>query len=220
MMNISLIIYRISGWAINITTLFLAFTAVRSKNLWKEKYVYIGILLCFVAFADLISSITALLLSNNLFIEYFRGPIVFSLKAFYLREQHKNKGIRIIMVWIILILIAFQIYIAFDHEAYREFNANAIGVYSISIFFLLFTIWNLTLLFKGKSVSRKLRNTPDFWFTATMFCFTFLGTIITILADTSYAADSDIVLYILFVFENFLKVILYFGYYKAIKLLK
>jgi hypothetical protein len=47
-----------------------------------------------------------------------------------------------------------------------------------------------------------------------------MGLMTTVLTDVSYAAGSDMVLYILFISENLIDVGIYWGYYRAIKLLR
>lgn len=186
--------------------------------MWRGKYIYMVILFCFSAFTNVVSGITALLLVNNLFLEYFSSPASFIMKGLYLREDHKNKWIRngvIVTITVFVILTAFT---AIYKDGFKE-----IGTLSLIInrsFFTLFSIYNLTLLFKNKPEATKLRQNPDFWFTATMLCFAFFGLISSIIIDISYKAGSDNVLYAIFISENLINIFIYYGYFKAIKLLR
>jgi hypothetical protein len=217
-MNIPLIIYRISGWLITITEISLAIFAITTKRMWQGKYLFMAIYLCFNAFSDIVSSVTALLLVNNLFMSNIVSPLNFTLKAFFLREQHRKQYVRWGVIFVIIVFVGINIINSFYLDKFKEINT--LGLIINRSFFLIFTVCNLTLMFKNKGNLNKLRQNPDFWFTATMFCFAFMGLMTTILTDVSYAAGSDMVLYILFISENLIDVAIYWGYYRAIKLLR
>lgn len=217
-MDFPLILYRISGWAIILTNVFLAIYAIKTKKMWRGKYIFLTIIFCLSASTNVVSGITALLLINNLFLEYFSSPASFIMKGLYLREDHKNKWIRngvIVLVTIFVMLTAFT---AFYKDGYKEIST--LGLIINRSFFILFTILNLTILFKNKPEATKLRQNPDFWFTATMLTFAFFGLISSIIIDISYKAGSDNVLYAIFISENLINILIYFGYFKAIKLLR
>jgi hypothetical protein len=217
-MNIPLIIYRVSGWLVTVTEISLAIFAITTKRMWQGKYLFMAIYLCFNALSEIISSVTAVLLVNNLFISNLVSPLNFTLKALFLREQHRNQYVRWGVIFVIIVFVGINIINSFYLDKFKEINT--IGLIINRSFFLIFTVWNLTLMFKNRSILNKLRQNPDFWFTATMFCFAFMGLMTTILTDVSYAAGSDMVLYILFISENLIDVGIYWGYYKAIKLLR
>lgn len=212
-----LIIYRISGWAIILIIIFLALSTLKTKPMWKEKYLYLGILYWIYAISNVISGVTALFLINNLFLEHFTVPASFVLKGLYLREQNKNHWIRNIMLIIMTIFVAISVFLTFYKDGYKEISTIS-AIISRS-FFILFTILNLTFLFKNKPEASKLRQNPDFWFTATMLCFAFFGLISSIIIDISYEAGSDNVLYAIFISENLINILIYYGYFKAMKLL-
>jgi hypothetical protein len=217
-MNTPLIIYRISGWLVTITEISLAIFAITTKRMWQGKYLFLAIYLCFNALSDIVSSVTAMLLVNNLFMSNIVSPLNFTLKALFLREQHRNQYVRFGVIFIIIVFVGINIINSFYLDKFKEIST--ISLIINRSFFLIFTAWNLTLMFKNKGNLNKLRQNPDFWFTATMFCFAFMGLMTTILTDVSYAAGSDLVLYILFISENLIDVGIYYGYYRAIKLLR
>jgi hypothetical protein len=218
MENTPLIIYRISGWLVTITEISLAIFAITTKRMWQGKYLFLAIYLCFNALSDIVSSVTAMLLVNNLFMSNIVSPLNFTLKALFLREQHRNQYVRFGVIFIIIVFVGINIINSFYLDKFKEIST--ISLIINRSFFLIFTAWNLTLMFKNKANLNKLRQNPDFWFTATMFCFAFMGLMTTILTDVSYAAGSDLVLYILFISENLIDVGIYYGYYRAIKLLR
>jgi hypothetical protein len=217
-MNIPLFIYRISGWLVTITEISLAIFAITTKRMWQGKYIFLAIYLCFNAFSGIVSSVTAILLVNNLFMTNILSPLNFTLKALFLREQHRNQYVRWGVIFIIIVFVSINIINSFYLNKFKEIST--IGLIINRSFFLIFTVWNLTLMFRNRSNLNKLRQNPDFWFTATMFCFAFMGLMTTILTDVSYAAGSDMVLYVLFISENLIDVGIYWGYYRAIKLLR
>jgi hypothetical protein len=218
MENTPLIIYRISGWLVTITEISLAIFAITTKRMWQGKYLFLAIYLCFNALSDIVSSVTAMLLVNNLFMSNIVSPLNFTLKALFLREQHRNQYVRFGVIFIIIVFVGINIINSFYLDKFKEIST--ISLIINRSFFLIFTVWNLTLMFKNKGNLNKLRQNPDFWFTATMFCFAFMGLMTTILTDVSYAAGSDLVLYILFISENLIDAGIYYGYYRAIKLLR
>jgi hypothetical protein len=218
MENTPLIIYRISGWLVTITEISLAIFAITTKRMWQGKYLFLAIYLCFNALSDIVSSVTAMLLVNNLFMSNIVSPLNFTLKALFLREQHRNQYVRLGVIFIIIVFVGINILNSFYLGKFKEIST--ISLIINRSFFLIFTVWNLTLMFKNKGNLNKLRQNPDFWFTATMFCFAFMGLMTTILTDVSYAAGSDMVLYVLFISENLIDVGIYYGYYRAIKLLR
>lgn len=216
-MNIPLILYRISGWTNNVVTIWVAYAAIKSKKIWKGRYLFLAINFMYSALIELFSSITALLNFNNLFLDYLYVPAAFALKTLYLNGEHKSKkGLRFTYLVIVLFALA-QAYKALNAEGYKEYNA--IGAYGSTAFLLTYSLFNLTFLFKERIYQQKLRLNPNFWFTATIFCRSFLGLIMTFLDATSYVASSEMVLYVLFISENFIKAVFYFGYYRGIKLL-
>ncbi len=213
-----LIFYRISGWFVTITEISLAIFAIKTKRMWQGKYVFLGILFCYNAVSDIFSIITSLLLTNNLFLEYILAPTHFTLKALYLRDFHKNKIVRWGVILLIIVYVSLNIFTAFYKDGYK--SMNTVSMIINRVFFILFTVWNLTLMFKNKGISGKLRQNPDFWFTAAMLCFALRGLVFTIVTDVSYSAGSDLVLYAVFISENLIYVFLLYGYFKGIKLLR
>ena len=217
-MNIPLIIYRLSGWLNTLTEIILAVFVFKTKRMWQGKYMFLGIYFVNAAIFDIISGVTALLMINNLFIVNILSPLNFTLKALYLREQNHNKYIRLGVILIISIFVGLNIINSLYLNKFKEINT--IGMIINRSFFILFTVWNLTLMFKTKNFAGKLRQNPDFWFTATMFCFAFFGLISTIITDVSYEAKSDLVLYVVFISENLINTFLFYGYFKGVKLLR
>lgn len=217
-MDLPLILYRISGWAIIFTIVFLAFSTLKNKSMWKGKYLFLGILFWIYAITNFVSGITALFLINNLFLEHITIPVSFVLKGLYLREQNKNLWIRNAMLIIMTVFVAISFFLTFYKDGYKEISTLS-SIISRS-FFIIFTILNLTLLFKNKPEAIKLRQNPDFWFTATMLAFAFFGLISSIIIDISYTAGRDNVLYAIFISENLINILIYYGYFKAIKLLR
>lgn len=217
-MDIPLICYRISGWLITVTEIALAIFALKTKRMWQGKYLFLGILFCFNAISSISSMVTALLLTNNLFLDYLVAPANFTFKALYLRDFRRQKAIRWGVIILIIVYVGLNIFTAFYKDGYKSVNTFAILINRA--FFMLFTLWNLTLMFKNKTNGGKLRQNPDFWFTATMLCFAFKGLMFTIVTDISYSASSDLVLYVIFISENLINALLLYGYFKGVKLLR
>lgn len=217
-MNVPLVIYRISGWLVTITEIALALFILSTKRMWQGKYMFLGIFFCCNAISDVFSMVSALFLTNNLFLGYIVAPMNFTLKALYLRDFHKNSVVRWGIILLIILFVSLNIFTAFYKDGYKSINTLTLIINRS--FFVLFTVWNLTLMFKNKEIKGKLRQNPDFWFTATMLCFAFFGLISSVLTDVSYDAKSNLVLYIVFISENLINALLFYGYFKGVKLLR
>ncbi len=217
-MNIPLILYRISGWTNNVVTIFLVFTAIKSKEMWRGRYLHLAVNFVYLALLELISSVTAIFNINNLFLDHLYVPVAFILKTFYLNGEYQFKKVHYFTYLIIFIFVLLQIYVAFDGAGYKKFNA--VGSYGSELFFVIYSFFNLTKLFREKTYTKKLRLNPNFWFTMTIFCRAGFGFVTSILDELSYEANNDMVLFVLFTSENFIKAGLYFGYFRGIKLLR
>ena len=217
MLNNPLIYYRLSGWALNLSTLILAYFAIKSKNIWKGRFVFMGLYFCVMAITELIASVAVYLLSNTQFIDYFYIPIIFILRILYLSHLNRSKKLDLFSYFLIFLFVIFQVYLGIDKNGYNQYNS--IGSYTSSGILIAYCLRNLTLLFKEKFISQKLRLNPDFWFTITILCIHFRSIIENILASTSYIAANNTVIYIVFITSNFIKVFFLYGYYKGIKLL-
>jgi hypothetical protein len=217
-MTLPLILYRISGWITNLPIFYVGYLALQSKQIWKGRYKYLASNFILAAILSFVSSLQAIFLINNLWADYLYVPLAFIFKALYLKGEHKNRQIKWLIDLSILLFLVFQIIKYFKLDHLNEFNS--LGYYGGSPYFVILSLYNLRLLFRQKKPQNNLRLNPDFWFTATIFCRSFLDIIFTIFDDITYAASpSDNVFYALFIFENLIRTILYFGYYKGLKLL-
>jgi hypothetical protein len=216
-MNFPLLIYRFSGWLIIAADIFLSTIAIKKKQMWRGRYLFLGVLFCLNALSSISSMLTALVLTNNLFIEFIIVPLSFGLKAMYLRDFHKSKAIKKAVVVLIIAFLGINVFFAIYKDGFKAFNTMPI-VFN-RIFFVFFSVWNLSILFKDKVNIGKLRQSPDFWFTITILCFGFKGLLFSIITDVSYVNSSDLVLYFIFISENLINTFLYYGYYKGVKLL-
>ena len=216
--NIYLILYRFSGWASNLFTLFLAYLALKNKNMWQGKYKFLAIYFIFVAIVELFASVTTMLKINNHFLNYYFIPTTFSLLILYLSKQTKSKLVEGLAIFIIVAYIAFQIY-----QRLFEVINKPLDVLSSSIAFALLVVFclrNLTILFKTKTLTKKLRLNPDFWFTATIFVIYFNFLCLGILQAVSFDSGNKNVWFMVSTSINFIRVFLLYGFYRGIKLLE
>ena len=217
-MNVPLILYRLSGWTNNFVTIFVVFASVKCRAMWRNRYLFLAINFVYSAILEVFSSITAILNFNNLFLDYLYMPVAFVLKTLYLNGEYQSKKVYYFSYIVIFCFVVLQFFVAFDDLGYKKFNA--IGSYCSSLFFIVYSFLNLTKLFKEKSATTSLRLNPDFWFTATIFCRSVFSFVTAILDESSYEANNELVLYVLFTSENFVKAGLYLGYYRGIKLMQ
>ena len=217
-MTNELILYRFSGWLVTGICIYLAIYAKGLGHIWRGRFVYVISMLIWVAVCFTLSSITALFLKNNLFVEYFYLPVMFVFKGLYLRDLQVNKYVKWVINFGIISYVFISIYNILDFKNLLIFNS--IGSILNSSFFLLLSFFTLTFFFRGRKLDKRLRINPDFWFVATIFCFAFLGLISSVITDVTYkAGNNDKVLYAIFISENFVDCLVYYGYYKGLQLL-
>jgi hypothetical protein len=209
-------LFRFSAWTSSLTSVLIGVCALRSKNIWKNKFVFLGIDFCFIALMDLTSSLSDLFSFSNVWISMIYVPIDFTLIMLYLKGQHKSLNIKRTINVLIFIFIFFQIFQSINLEKNRYYDVA--GMYINMAIILIYSLWNLTLLFQQNNRSGRLRINPDFWFTATTFCLCFSDAIITLLSYVSLK-DNIQVFYAIYILRNLIHAVLFLGYYKGIKLL-
>lgn len=217
-MTFPLLCYRISGWLVTTVIIFLAIFALKNKQMRRGKYLYLTIMFCVSAVTNIASVATAIVVMNNLFLDYILSTSNFTFKTLFLREQYQKKSIRILLSLAIVIFIIITFITAIYKSGYKEIAT--LSLLLNRVFFIILTVWSMTLMFRKKDSTSRLRQNPDFWFSTTMLFFAFFGIITGIIIDISYKADSDLVLYIVFTSENLINLFITLGYFKAIKLLK
>ena len=210
-------LYHVSGWLINLATLLLVYFAFKSKNIWKGKYKFMALFFVVMALAELYASITVFITTSNLYIDYWYIPIIFSLRLLYLSKQIKLVLAERIAIAVIITFIIFQIYLGL--HANMKLDLNVWGI-NVELFLLICaSLFNVTILFKEKSISKKLRQNPDFWFTITILLLSLKSIFEVSLDNSAYISQNITALLIFRVATNFTNIFFYYGYYKGIKLL-
>lgn len=210
-------VYRISGLIVPLAILLLAVLCLDCRSIWKGRYLFIGAMLCIIAVLEILVAIQVNFDVSTFLASFIYIIIEFSLMILYLGWQLK-RPFKVAALFIVFAFISFQVYQAFYAEVYKNFDA--IGIYVNTAILLLFSLFNLTMLFKQKFHSDKLRENPDFWFTITIFSLNFMDMVIFVLTDVTYDGKSNESFYLLQISRNLIKIILLYGYYKGIKLLR
>ena len=210
-------LYHISGWLINLATLLLAYFAFKSKAIWKGKYKFMAFFFVVMALVELYASITVFTTTSNLYIDYWYLPIIFSLRILYLSKQTQLRFAEQIGIIVIVAFIVFQIYVGLHSDLKTDLN---VWGENVEVFLLICaSLFNLTILFKEKSISKKLRQNPDFWFTITILMLGLKAIFEIPLDNSAYISQNLTALLIFRLVSNFTKIFFFYGYYKGIKLL-
>lgn len=217
--ELPLLMYRVSGWSVNLATLIIMWYTLRTIKIWQGKYIFLAIDFCMTAISQLIASASAILAENNLVIDHIIIPLDFALLNFYLMQQYKSPTIKYFTIFIVILFALIQANVSLNLEGYK--NYNFLGLYGLTGELFIYSLINLTFLFKKKTNYSRLRFNPDFWFTATIFSLCFVGILAAILNQVSY--DPMVAVYIFYLINvpyNLFISASMFGNYKGIKLLR
>jgi hypothetical protein len=212
-----LTLYQACGWLVNLIIIGLAIFAIRSKRIWRGKYIFLGLLFCILAAMETAIALLSNFRYNTFHLNFVYIIFEFCLLILYLGWQPTTKHAKTGAIIIVLVFIFFQIYQALDKEAYKKYDS--LGIYINTSVLMLCSIANLTVMITQKLLYGSLRGAPDFWFTLAIFFLNFLDLFIYILAEVTYDSQSDRVFFMLYISRNIFKSIILYGYYKGIKLL-
>lgn len=201
-MDTSLFLYRLSGWSQDILLIVVCFTAYKKYWFWKKHYQYFFFYLIIITLLELVYAVTALILSNNLFLDYIYITIEFILLGFFLRGVIGEFWLKKIILAVSVFFAIFQIFNAFWIEKIENFNS--FGATINSFYIVALSIWSLTVIAKQNF------NKNIFDLTVTWFVFGLLLNFASVLLfDYLYSLaipyKNDELLYAILTTQNCLK---------------
>jgi hypothetical protein len=216
-MNTSLILYRLSGWSQDIIWLIVCWQAIQRKWYWQKHTKYFFIFIITITVLELIYAITAVLMPNNLFLDYIYIPIEFILLGFFLQGIIKVKRLKRIVLFCSILFVGFQIYNAFWGEGLDNFNSY--GAPINSFYLIILSAWACSVSFRN-SMSKSLFKTPESWFVVGILLNFSSVIIFDLLYSQAVPYKNDTLLYGILITQNFLKCIFILFFLKGISLIR
>ncbi|RYU93789.1 hypothetical protein [Emticicia agri] len=216
-MDFTLGLYRFSGWSQDIVWLLICWMMLRRKWYWKQYKAFFLAYAISVTIFELIYAITALTLTNNLFLDYIYIPLELMLLGFFLKGIIKLKWIDYFVYAASVIYALFAIFNAFWGEGYENYNSYGALISSLYLTFL--SGLSLFILFK-RNVNKRLFSMPESWLVFGIFLIYTSIIIFDYIYGLAVPYKNDTILYAVLITQNFLKSFFLFFYIKGISLIK
>lgn len=201
-MDSSLFIYRLSGWSQDIILIIVCFQAFKKYWFWKNHYRYFLYYLLIITFLEIIYAITALILSNNLFLDYIYITIEFVLLSLFLRGIIGELWLKKVILFMAVLFTFFQIINAFWLEKIENFNSYGATVNSLYIVAL--SLWSLTVISK-QNFKKNIFDLPVSWFVFGLLLIFSSILLFDYLYSLAVPYKNDRLLYAVLTTQNFLK---------------
>lgn len=215
-MPLPLILYRLSGWALDLVFIILCSRAIQKRWFWVAHYRFLFYYFILITLQELASTVTALLMTNNLFLTYLYTPTEFVLLGLYMNGIFKKKLLSTLIYILSLFFVFFNIYNALGGEGLE--TANNFGSIINNLYLITLAIFSFTKLFKDIG-DKKLFERVDSWFVLAIL----LIYILCLLADYLYALvlphKFNNWLYAILITQNILKSCFLIFYLKGISLI-
>lgn len=210
-------LYRLSGWSQDIIWIGICWLISQRPTLWKKHYLFFSLFAITITLLEIIYAITAITLTNNLFLDYLYIPIEFFCLSLFLKNIIKNQWLDRLIVPTIIVFISFQIFLAFWEDGYKSYNRY--GVMFNNIGLITLSIWALSKLAK-KRLSRSFLSGTDEWITVGILLIYSSIIIFDYLYSLALPYKSDSLLYFILISQNFLKSTFLYFYFRGIQLAK
>jgi hypothetical protein len=197
-----LLLYRLSGWSQDIIWLVLCGLAIYKMSYWKGHKFYFLTYALSMAFLEIVYAITALIYTNNLFLDYLYIPLEFVLLGLFLKGEIQQKRVDYVVNIASVIFIGFEIYNFFWGQGFENFNSYGAAINNV--YLITLSLIAFTMLVKQKA-NKKLFNNPISWLVLGIFLI--YSSII--LGDYVYGLavpyKDDGILYVLLTTQNIVK---------------
>ena len=205
------------GWGGILPILAVAALALSTKHVWRYPYALLGTYLCIIAVLEVVMAILDIVSDNNFHINFLYITLEFPLIILYLNSVFESRVVKQLSLMLTIAFLLFQLYRFVDDSAHLYFDMMSVVINTSII--ILYALGALSWLFR-KNPAITLRKTADFWFAATIFCLNIIDLIIFIMIDVTYDAMSEDVYLMLQIMRNLLKAVLFYGYWRGIKLVR
>lgn len=216
-MDFTLVLYRVSGWSQDIVWLIICWMMLRRKWYWKQYKAFFLAYVISVTIFEIIYAITAIMLSNNLFLDYVYITLEFILLNFFLKGIIKLGWIDYVVYGVSILYSLFAVFNAFWGEGYENYNSYGTLINSIYLTFLSgLTLFVLT----KRNVNRRLFSLTESWLVLGIFLIYSSIIIFDYIYGLAVPYRDDTILYIVLITQNFLKSFFLVFYIKGITLIK
>ncbi len=212
-----LLTYRLSGWSQDIVWILIFWSAWKRKAYWTMYRRYFLLYISFITVFELVYALTAVLLENNLFLDYIYITVEFTLLGLFMGGIIRVRWLNILIRIAAGLFILFQSFNAFWGEGLE--NYNAYGALINNLFLTFLSVISLYRLFIT-NIGRPLYTDPIPWFvTGILLIFTSI-----LLFDYLYAQAisyrSESVLYIIVISQNLLKTLFLFFFLRGVSIIR
>lgn len=216
-MDFTLGVYRISGWSQDIVWFIICWMMLRRKWYWKQYKAFFLAYAMSVTIFEIIYAITALTLTNNLFLDYIYIPLELILIGFFLKGIIKLKWIDYFVYVVSVLYSLFAIFNAFWGEGYENYSSYGALISSLYLTFL--SGLGLFILVK-RHVNKRLFSLPESWLVFGIFLIYTSIIIFDYIYGLAVPYKDDMILYIVLITQNFVKSFFMFFYVKGVSLIK
>jgi hypothetical protein len=189
---------------------------LRRKWYWKQYKAFFLAYAISVTIFEIIYAITALTLSNNLFLDYIYIPFELVLLSFFLRGIIKKKWIDYLVYSASVFYVLFAFFNAFWGEGYEAFNSYGALISSLYLTFL--SGLSFYILAK-RNVNKRLFSSTESWLVFGIFLIYTSIIIFDYIYGLAVPYKNDTILYVVLITQNFLKSFFLFFYIKGISLI-
>jgi hypothetical protein len=201
-MDISLLLYRLSGWSQDLIWLIVCWLAIRKYWYWQKHYRYFLIYIIAMTVLELIYAISAILLTNNLFLDYIYITIEFIVVSFFLKGIIKIQWLDIFIVISSIIFLIFQVLNAFWLQGFENYNSYGTTVNCLYLFVL--ATWAYTLL-NQKKIPNNIFSQPETWFVLSIALINLSVLLFDLLYALAVPYKNDSLLYTILILQNCIK---------------
>ncbi|UTA67240.1 hypothetical protein [Emticicia sp. 21SJ11W-3] len=216
-MDFTLGLYRFSGWSQDVIWLLICWMMLKKGGYWTGHKMFFLLYALSTAFFEIVYAITAITLSNNLFLDYWFIALEFVVLSFYLRGVIKLKWINVTVYILCLAFVGFSVYNSFLGQGFNNYNSYGTLINSLYLTFL--SGLGLFMLAK-RYINKRLFSLTESWLVLGVFLIYSSIIIFDYIYALSVPYKNDTILYAVLIVQNFIKSFFLIFYIKGIMLIK
>lgn len=216
-MSFTLALYRFSGWSQDLVWLVICWMMLKRGGYWKGYKFSFLLYAITTSIFEIIYAITAITLSNNLFLDYLFIALEFVLLCFYLKGIIGLKWMDFIVYIICLVFVLFSGYNSFFGQGFK--NYNSYGTLINSLFLTIISGLSLFVLAK-RYINKRLFSLTESWLVLGIFLIYSSIIIFDYIYALAVPYGNDTILYSVLIVQNFIKSFFLIFYIKGILIIK
>jgi len=216
-MDFTLALYRFSGWSQDILLVILCWMMLKRNWYWKQHKFFFLIYAVSSTIFEIIYAITALTISNNLFLDYAYTACEFIILSFFLKGVIKQKLINYFVYGACVLFSMFSLFNAFWGQGYENYNSYGVLISNLYLTFLS----GLSLFILAKrNINKRLFSLPESWLVLGILLIYNSIIIFDYIYGLAVPYQNDVILYMVLILQNFLKSFFLLFFIKGISILK